>query len=135
MNDYDIYSDTENGINGKHNDIMDIIEKKYMDLDYYDHIWDLYQELLDILDEYSISILQECKFKDFYNFIHGGNEYIKSLQLKENKKLNILPVQFMTHNENTFSKNILILGKKKNRRDIIKKHFPKKVIDEKKIQL
>ena len=35
-------------INCKHNDIIDIIEQKYEDLDYYEHIWDLYQELLDI---------------------------------------------------------------------------------------
>jgi len=105
MDYYDIYSDTENDINGKNNDIVDRIDTKYMDLDYYEHIWDLYQTLLDILDEHSIAILQDCKFKDFYNFIHGGKEYIKSLKLKENKKLNILPVQLMSQKNEIFLKN------------------------------
>ena len=119
MNDYDIYSDTENVINGKHNNIIDLIEQKYTDLDYYEHVWDLYHELLDILDEHSIAILQECKFKDFYNFLHGGNEYIKSLKLIKEKNLNILPVQLITQKWDTFSKRKLILGKK----NIIKKHL------------
>ena len=114
----EINNPSENVINGKHNDIIDIIEQKYRDLDYYEHVWDLYQELLDILDEHSIAILQECKFKDFSNFLHGGNEYIKSLKLITEKNLNILPVQFNILKKDNFSKKKLILGKKKSKKNI-----------------
>ena len=56
--------------------------------------------------------MQECKFKDFYNFLHGGNDYIKSLKIMKNEKLNRLPVQFIIKKKDPFSKKKLILGKK-----------------------